>query len=80
MKGYVELRTEAIVEYDKNGESGNIFCILGKAKKVLTEQDRIRDYNEMYGFVKQSGSYEDALEIIEGYITLVEKSQSDSEM
>lgn len=55
-----------VIQFDRNGESGNIFWILGQARKILLSQNRIDDFDAMKERVKQ-GNYEQALNIIEEY-------------
>lgn len=59
------------VYYNPNGESGNVFFILGSAYSLLLKQDKREDAQEMNDRVMESESYEDALRIIGEYVTLV---------
>ena len=58
----------ARVEFDRNGQSGNIFFILGAAAACLSNEDR----REMVALVRESGSYEAALAVIGRYVDLVD--------
>ena len=58
-----------IIQFDRNGETGNIFYILGQAKKVLLEQGRKSDVVEMFERAKQ-GDYKNALKVIGEYVEL----------
>lgn len=58
-----------VIQFDRNGETGNIFYILGQARKVLLEQGRGNDGIEMFERVKQ-GDYENALKVIGKYVEL----------
>ena len=58
-----------VIQFDRNGETGNLFYILGQARKVLQKQRRINDYNEMWARV-QKGDYENALKVIGEYVEL----------
>lgn len=57
------------IQFDRNGETGNIFYILGQANKVLRQQGRGNDSIEMFERVKQ-GDYENALKVIGEYVKL----------
>ena len=58
-----------VIQFDRNGETGNIFYILGQAKKVLLEQGRKNDVVEMFERAKQ-GDYKNALKVIGEYVEL----------
>ncbi len=58
-----------VIQFDRNGETGNIFYILGQANKVLRQQGRGNDSIEMFERVKQ-GDYENALKVIGEYVEL----------
>ena len=45
-----------VIQFDRNDETGNIFYIIGQARKVLHEQGRENDAVEMFERVKQ-GDY-----------------------
>lgn len=57
------------IQFDRNGETGNIFYILGQAQKVLLRQGRGSDGVEMFERVKQ-GDYKNALKVIGEYVEL----------
>ncbi len=63
---------KAVVKFNGNGPSGNIYCILGAVRNELRKQRRILDYNEMWERVQTSNSYEDALKIIREYVDLID--------
>lgn len=63
----------ASVVFNRNGESGNIFHIMGKASIVLKLEGRTMDAKQMVTRVTHSESYEEALEIISEYVDLVEE-------
>ena len=62
-----------IVEYTRKGPRGNIYFILGQVKDALRKQHRILDYNNMWEKVQKCQSYEEALDIMNEYVELVEK-------
>lgn len=57
------------IQFDRGDETGNIFYILGQARKVLLKQGRENDAVEMFERVKQ-GDYENALKVIGEYVEL----------
>lgn len=50
------------------GHDGNIFSIIGDAKRLLARNGQGREADEMYKRVFQSGSYNEALGIISEYV------------
>lgn len=50
------------------GEDGNIFAILGRARRLLRESGQSEQATEMTNRVHGSGSYEKALMIISEYV------------
>ncbi len=61
-----------MVEFDRNGPSGNIFFILAMAYGEMKEAGRMDEYEEMNARVKACGSYDAALAVIGEYVELVE--------
>ena len=61
------------VEYDPYGQSGNIYWILAAVSKVMRQQRRIIDYNNLCDRVFEAQSYDEALEIIGEEVTLIRK-------
>ena len=58
--------------YDSQGESGNIFWILGQVRRIMQKQRRLAAFNELWERVQHSGSYEKALDIISEEVTLID--------
>jgi hypothetical protein len=58
-----------VIQFDRDGETGNFFYILGQANKVLRQQGRGNDSIEMFERVKQE-DYENALKVIGEYVEL----------
>lgn len=65
----------SVVTFDRTGQSGNIFYIMGMAIKAMKLEGRMNDAEQMTVRVTHSGSYEEALEIIAEYVDLVEVEQ-----
>ena len=63
-----------VLHFQSNGETGNIFSILGNVRCIMARQRRITEYNYMWTAVQNSGSYEAALEIIGKHVQLVDDS------
>jgi len=61
-----------MVRFDRRGESGNIFFILGAAYAELIKLEKLNEAREMNSRVMSSGSYEEALKIIGEYVELKE--------
>ena len=60
------------VFFQSSGESGNIFFILGLARREMQKQRRITEYNDLRDRVTSSGSYREALAIIREYVELID--------
>ena len=63
-----------MVCFDKNGETGNIFWILGASYSELLKKGKRSEAIEMNDRVLSSGSYEEALKIIGEYVELEDVS------
>ena len=68
-------KEKAIVEYDPCGHTGNIYWILAAVSKVMRQQRRIIDYNNLRDRVFEAQSYEEALQIIGEEVTLKRKKR-----
>lgn len=53
------------------GKDGNIFNLVGIASRTLKENDLGEKAREMWERVMESGSYDEALNIIGEYVTIV---------
>lgn len=60
------------VIFDRNGESGNIFYIMGMAYASLLQEGRRSDAERMSQMVPEQHSYEDALGVIAEFVDLVD--------
>lgn len=74
------IRKNAIVEFDRNGPSGNIYAILALANVQLQEHKLDFDFREVTERVNASRSYDDALDIINEFVTLIDLTKPESEM
>lgn len=59
------------------GENGNIFNLMGIAARVLREHDMKEQSEEMCNRIHQSGSYEEALNIIGEYVNITSEDGMD---
>lgn len=64
-----------VLKYDSRGPEGNIFWILGQARLLLREQNRITAYNELWERVQSADSYNDALQLIGEEVTLIDTAK-----
>lgn len=62
------------VYFDSQGESGNIYHILGQVGNALRKEQRIIEFNEIRDKVFASKSYKEALENIREHVDLIDKS------
>lgn len=60
------------VHYQSRHETGNIFAILALVRNVLRKERRINEFNELHDRVLKSGSYENALDIINEKVRLID--------
>lgn len=60
------------VIFERNGESGNIYWVMGAAYTVLLQEGRRQDAEAMQNKVMEQHSYEDALEVIAEFVDLQE--------
>jgi hypothetical protein len=61
-----------MIQFESMGPTGNIYWILGAARKELHKQRRITEYNTMWERVVTSQSYIDALVVIREYVELID--------
>ena len=67
-----------VIHFESCGRSGNIFFVLGMVRTVMHKERRITEYNDMWEEVQNSGSYEEALEIIGRHVPLIDDSTGDT--
>ena len=60
------------VHYQSRHESGNIFAILAMVRNVLRKERRINEFNDLRDRVQKAGSYENALDIINEKVRLID--------
>lgn len=61
-----------VVKFCRTSPSGNVFWILASAQQVLRWQGRIHESVQMAIRVRNSKSYDEALEIMSEYVELEE--------
>lgn len=76
----MENKEKPMVIYDSRGPDGNIFAILGQVGRELRNVGRTSEYNELWSKVNQCESYNDALKVINEYVTLIDVSKREMEM
>ena len=64
-----------VLRYDRRGPSGNIFWILGQAQLLMKQNGRIAEWKELWDRVQSAGSYQEALDIINEEITLIDTAK-----
>ena len=60
------------VHFRSQHESGNTLYILGMVRDVLRKQRRYTDFNNLRDAVLNAASYEEALQLMNGYVTLID--------
>ena len=76
LSDYVENKLGGFVESEEKfkpdcaliGANGNIFNLLGLARKTLIENDMLAESKEMCSKVYQCGSYSEALNVLDDYV------------
>ena len=58
------------LDIDLRGPAGNIFVVVGKAQALLSKEAG----DEMWKRVQETHSYKDALDVINGYVDIVDHS------
>ena len=61
------------------GQNGNIFVLMGIASKTLKENDMAEQAKEMCGRITASGSYDEALGIIDEYVEITSVDEEETE-
>ena len=61
-----------VIQFDRNGETGNIFYIIGQARKVLHKQGQVKESHQMFARVNKAHNFDEALKIIGEYVELEE--------
>ena len=61
-----------VIEYNRRGETGNIFWILCRLLQEMRKQRRIAEYNDIRDRVVNANSYAEALEIMSEVADLVD--------
>lgn len=64
-----------VLRYDSRGPSGNIFWILGQARRLMRLFGRETAWRSILDRVQSAGSYDEALEIIGEEVTLIDTSK-----
>lgn len=60
------------LHFQSRHESGNIYHVLWEVRKIMRKERRITEFNDMRDEVECSRSYEEALEIMGGHVTLID--------
>lgn len=63
---------KSVIYFKSQGQSGNIYYILGMVQRELRKQRRINDFNELRDKVYNSKSYDEALSVIREYVDLID--------
>lgn len=64
-----------VIEYNRRGETGNIFWILCRLLQEMRKQRRIAEYNDIRDRVVEASSFEEALKIIGEVADLVDTAK-----
>jgi len=61
------------------GQNGNIFCLMGIASRTLKKNDMADEAKEMCSRITSSGSYDEALSIIDEYVEITSVDEEECE-
>ena len=87
LSDYVENKLGGFVESEEKfkpdcaliGANGNIFNLLGLARKTLIENDMLAESKEMCSKVYQCGSYSEALNVLDDYVHITSVDEDTGE-
>lgn len=61
------------------GQNGNIFCLMGIASRTLKRNGMSNEAKEMCSRITSSGSYDEALIIIDEYVEITSVDEEETE-
>lgn len=61
------------------GQNGNIFNLMGIASRTLKRNGMSNESKEMYSRITSSGSYDEALSIIDEYVEITSVDEEETE-
>ena len=61
------------------GQNGNIFNLMGIASRTLKRNGMSNEYKEMCSRITSSGSYDEALSIIDEYVEITSVDEEETE-
>lgn len=77
---YEIVRSKMIITFDRNSPSGNIYSIISSAQQELKKHRPDFDFREITDIVYASENYNDALKIIDEYVTLIDLTKPQRSM
>lgn len=77
---YEIVRSKMIITFDRNSPSGNIYSIISSAQQELKKHRPNLDFREVTDRVYASENYNDALKIIDEYVTLIDLTKPQRSM
>lgn len=60
------------IHFASRHSSGNVFWIMGAVRDTLRKERRISEWNDLYQAVTNSGSYEEALKLMNEHVHLID--------
>ena len=60
------------IHFASRHSSGNVFWIMGAVRDALRKERRISEWNDLYQAVTNSGSYEEALKLMNEHVHLID--------
>lgn len=61
-----------VVHFRSSHETGNIYFVMGLVREALRKERRIQEWNDLRDTVSRSGSYEEALRLMNEHVHLID--------
>ena len=63
---------KAVIHFRSCHETGNVYWIMGAVREALRKERRISEWNDLRDAVTSSGSYEEALRLMNEHVHLID--------
>lgn len=67
--------TKPELRYNSKDETGNIFWIIRQTMRLMRENGRIDQFEELWSRIQKAASYEEALAVIGTEVTLIDTAE-----
>lgn len=66
------MKEKPVITFQSTGPTGNIYYLIGELQRIMRKQRRYTDFNNIRDRIFESGSYEEALNIISEEVILID--------